>query len=104
MKSDILKFQKHHLAASRAKRLRREHRGGETETEQDPMVLPLPCPLPASCLWKNLSQRINFIREVRTCRNKEKQSKESKLSRTFGSSVRDVEAEVPILWPPDVKS
>ena len=68
------------------------------------MVLPLPCPLPASCLWKNFSQRINFIREVRTCRNKEKQSKESKLSRTFGSSLRDVEAEVPILWPPDVKS
>ena len=38
------------------------------------MVLTLPappqCPLPAFCLWKNFSQRISLIREVRTCRNK----------------------------------
>ena len=49
-----------------------------SETEQDPMVLvglpptPWPCPLPAFCLQKNFSQRICFIREVRTCRSKGK--------------------------------
>ena len=37
-----------------------------------------PCPLPAFCPWKNFSQRISLIREVRTCRNKGKQSKETK--------------------------
>ena len=36
-----------------------------------------PCPLPAFCLWKNFSQRIRLIREVRICRNKRKQSKET---------------------------
>ena len=36
-----------------------------------------PCPLPAFCLWKNFSQRICLIREVRICRNKGKQSKET---------------------------
>ena len=57
---------------------------GRTETEQDPMVHPHPtpqrppCPLPAFCLWKNFSQRISLIREVRKCRNKRKQSKETK--------------------------
>ena len=30
------------------------------------------------CLWKNFSQRISLIREVRKCRNKAKQSKEDK--------------------------
>ena len=60
--------------------------------------------LPFVCGKKKNSQRMSLITEVRTCRNKEKQSKESKLSRTFGSSLRDVEAEVPILWPLDAKS
>ena len=31
---------------------------------------PLPCPLPTFCLWRNLSQRISLIREVRKCRNR----------------------------------
>ena len=44
------------------------------EKEQDPLVLPPPCPQPAFCLCKNFSQRISLIREVRKCRNKGKQS------------------------------
>ena len=46
------------------------------KTEQGP-VAPhalLPCPQPAICLWKNFSQKISLIREVRKCRNKGKQS------------------------------
>ena len=41
------------------------------------MVLAPPCPPPAFCLWKNFSQRISLIREVRTCRHKGKQSKQA---------------------------
>ena len=37
-----------------------------------------PCPPPAFCLWKNLSQRISLIREVRKCRSKGKQSSKTK--------------------------
>ena len=37
-----------------------------------------PCTQPAFCLWKNFSQRVSLIREVRRCRNKGKQSKETK--------------------------
>lgn len=37
-----------------------------------------PCPLFAFCLWQNLRQRVSLIREVRKCRNKGKQSKETK--------------------------
>ena len=33
-----------------------------------------PCPQPAFCLWKNFSQRISLIRDLRKCRNKGKQS------------------------------
>ena len=33
-----------------------------------------PHPLLAFCLWKNFSQRISLIREVRKCRSREKQS------------------------------
>ena len=33
--------------------------------EQDPYGPCLPCPQPAFCLWKNFSQRISLIREVR---------------------------------------
>ena len=43
-----------------------------------PAPTPCPCPLPAFCLWKNFSQRISIIREVWMCRNKGKQSKETK--------------------------
>ena len=32
-------------------------------------------PLPAFCLWKNSSYIVSLIREVRTCRNKGKQSR-----------------------------
>ena len=40
--------------------------------EQDPMAIaPPPCPQPAFCVWKNFSQRISLIREVR----KQKQRK-----------------------------
>ena len=54
-----------------------------TETEQDPMVLPLPSPPPhVPCLpfvcRKNFSQRISLIREVIKCRNKGKQSNRTK--------------------------
>ena len=49
----------------------------KNEMEQDPIVLAPSCPLPAFCPWKNVSQRISLIREVRKCRNKGKQSKET---------------------------
>ena len=49
---------------------RREARP-EREAEQGPMVLPPPCPQPAFCLWKTLSQRIGFIREERKYRTEE---------------------------------
>ena len=35
--------------------------------------------LPAFCLWKNFSQRISLMREVRKCRSKEKQSYRTKV-------------------------
>ena len=47
----------------------------KNEMEQDPIVLAPSCPLPAFCPWKNFSQRISLIREVRKCRNKGKESK-----------------------------
>ena len=37
-----------------------------------------PCPQPSFCLWKNFSQGISLIREVRKCRNKGKPLKETK--------------------------
>ena len=43
-----------------------------------PPANPHPCPLPAFFLWKNISQKISLIREVWICRNKGKQSKETK--------------------------
>ena len=72
-----------HIYSFFRERKRQWHLLGPSETEQDTVVLaprprPPPSPLPAFCLWKNFSQRINFIREVRTCRNKGKQSKETK--------------------------
>ena len=32
-----------------------------------------PCPQSVFCLWKNFSQKISLIREVRKCKSKEKQ-------------------------------
>ena len=49
----------------------------QSETEQDPLVL-TPMSLPAFHLWKNFSQRISLIREVRKHRSKEKQSNRTK--------------------------
>ena len=58
-----------------------ESGGDKKETEQNPMVLPRgPCPLPASCLWKNFSQRISLIREVRKYRNKGKHTEQNNNS------------------------
>ena len=57
--------------------------GEMNETEQDLMVLgaPLPAtPMSSTCLLsvENCNQRKSLIREMRTCRNKGKQSKETK--------------------------
>ena len=52
---------------------------GGTDMAQDTMVLaPPPCPQPAFCLWKNFSQRVSLIKEVKKCRKKGKPSKETK--------------------------
>ena len=50
-----------------------------TGMEQDPLVFAhSPCSWPAFCLWENFHQYMCLIRELRKCRNKEKQSKETK--------------------------
>ena len=57
-----------------------------------------PGPQPAFCLWKHFSQKVSLIREARKCRNRGKQSEETKQSefghsaesRTFSSSSRAV--------------
>ena len=52
----------------------------DAEMEQNPMVLdPLPpsCPLPSFCLWETLAKRM-FNQRNEKCRNKWKQSKETK--------------------------
>ena len=36
------------------------------------------CPQPAFCPWKNFGQRVSLFREIRKCRNKGNQSKETK--------------------------
>ena len=46
--------------------------------EQDTVVLPPSCSLPAFGLYKNFSQSISLIREVRKCRSKGKQSNRRK--------------------------
>ena len=56
-------------------RKRRDGPAKCSETEQDPTVL-----IPhALCLPETFSQRTSLIREVRKCRNKGKQSQETKL-------------------------
>ena len=60
-------------------RERRDSPARCSETEQDPKVLvPHVLCLPFFC-GKNFSQRTSLIREVRKCRNKGKQSQETKL-------------------------
>ena len=50
------------------------------------MVFALPCPLPAICLWKNFSQRIGLIREVRTRGNKRKQRRPNNNNKVIRQS------------------
>ena len=48
------------------------------EVEQDAVVLPPARPPPAFCPWKNFSQSISLIREMRDYSNKGKQSNKTK--------------------------